>query len=186
MGQVKQGKSVSFFVRGDYGIGKSSLARYLTWEAETQHGLFPIYAQLAGCKSLDDVAVAILRATIDTGLYNPKYWKEYLGKFLGDFIGEVEIMGFGYDFNKLKRKAPELVSHHGLLSFLRAIHTKLKQDKFCGIFLIFDEINGIASNPDFAQFLKGLWDTNAMQKKRSAGSDIDDALWCRATTYRAD
>jgi len=33
MGQVKQNKSVSFFVRGDYGIGKSSLARFLAWEA---------------------------------------------------------------------------------------------------------------------------------------------------------
>jgi hypothetical protein len=167
MGQVKQGKSVSFFVRGNYGIGKSSLARYLAWEAEAQHDIFPIYAQLAGCKSLDDVAVAILQATIDTELYNPKRWKEHLGKFLGDFIGEAEIMGFGYNFEKLRRKAPELVSHHGLLSFLRAIHSRLKQNKFCGIFLILDEINGITSNPDFAQFLKGLWDTNAIQKEEA-------------------
>jgi len=167
MGQVRQGKSVSFFVRGDYGIGKSSLARYLAFGEAPKYGIFPIYAQLAGCKSLDDVAIAILRATIETGFYNPKGWKERLGKFLGDFIGDPEFMGFRYDFNQLKRRAPEIASHHGLLNFLHVIYTKLKEDEFRGIFLILDEINGIVSNPDFAQFLKGLWDANAMQMEDS-------------------
>jgi hypothetical protein len=165
MGQVKQGKSVSFFVRGDYGIGKSSLARYLAWKAETEHGLFPVYAQLAGCKSLNDVAVAILQAVIDAEIYNPKRWKEHLGKFLGDFLGEVEIMGFGYNFEKLRQQAPNIVSHQGLLHFLRAIYTRVKRSESYGIFLILDEINGMASQVDFAQFLKGLWDTNAVQSK---------------------
>ena len=167
MGQVKQGKSVSFFVRGDYGIGKSSLARFLAWKAETQHGLFPVYAQLAGCKSLNDIAVAVLQAVIDTELYNPKLWKEHLGEFLGNFIGEVEIPGFGYNFEKLRRQAPNLVSHHGLLHFLRSIYTKIKSGESNGIFLILDEIHGVASQSEFAQFLKGLWDTNAMQGKDS-------------------
>ena len=165
MGQVKQGKSVSFFVRGDYGIGKSSLARFLTWEANTQHGLFPIYAQLAGCKSLDDVAVAILQAVIDARIYNPMRWKERLGEFLGKFIGEVEILGFGYNFEKLRLQAPNLVTHHGLLHFLQSIFSKIKSSESYGIFLILDEINGVALQSEFAQFLKGLWDSNAMQSK---------------------
>jgi hypothetical protein len=184
MGQVKQGKSVSFFVRGDYGIGKSSLACYLSWEAETRHGLFPVYAQLAGCKSLDDVAVAILQAVIDTEIYNPKRWREYLGKFLGDFIGEVEFLGFGYNFEKLRRRAPDLVSHQGLLNFFRMIYMKLKQGELWGIFLILDEINGVASHTDFARFLKGLWDMNAMQGVRKTSSIADDAVRSRAETQR--
>jgi len=165
MEQVKLKKSVSFFVRGDYGIGKSSLARYLAWKADTQHSLFPIYAQLAGCKSLNDAAVAILQAVIDTEIYNPKRWKERLREFLGRFIGEVEILGFGYNFEKLRKQAPNLVTHHGLLHFLRSIYNIIKQNESNGIFLILDEINGIASQSEFAQFLKGLWDSNAMQSE---------------------
>ena len=165
MEQVKLKKSVSFFVRGDYGIGKSSLARFLAWKADTQHGLFPVYAQLAGCKSLNDVAVAILQAVIDAEIYNPKRWKERLREFLGRFIGEVEILGFGYNFEKLRQQAPNLVTHHGLLHFLRSIFSIIKSNESNGIFLILDEINGIASQSEFAQFLKGLWDSNAMQNE---------------------
>jgi len=46
VGQVGRGKPVAVYVQGEYGIGKSSLARYLQFLAAEKHGLLPIYASL--------------------------------------------------------------------------------------------------------------------------------------------
>ncbi|OGX38831.1 MAG: hypothetical protein A3C53_07000 [Omnitrophica WOR_2 bacterium RIFCSPHIGHO2_02_FULL_68_15] len=55
-----------------------------------------------------------------------------------------------------------LASASGILPFLREAVERLKETGVRGIFLILDEINGIASNPKFAHFIKGIVDTNAM------------------------
>jgi len=44
--QVAGGKPISVFVEGEYGIGKSSVARYVQTLAEKEFGLHGIYAVL--------------------------------------------------------------------------------------------------------------------------------------------
>jgi len=46
VGQVAQGKPVSVFLEGEYGIGKTSFARFTQWMAERNNGLLGIYATL--------------------------------------------------------------------------------------------------------------------------------------------
>ena len=72
VGQVAQGKPVTVFLEGEYGIGKTSIARYIQWMAESQNRLLGIYATLDRTESLDDVGAAVLEATLRTGIYNPK------------------------------------------------------------------------------------------------------------------
>jgi hypothetical protein len=45
------------------------------------------------------------------------------------------------------------------------IRQQLKHREVQGIFLVLDEIDGIAKDPEFAHFLKGLIDANAMQRE---------------------
>lgn len=52
----------------------------------------------------------------------------------------------------------------GILPFLRDTLYHLKDTGTKGIILVLDEINGIISNPQFAHFIKGLVDTNALSK----------------------
>lgn len=73
VGQTELGKPTSFFVQGEYGIGKSSIARFTQTIAEQEHGLIGIYATLGGVKTLTDLATALLEATLRSGLYDPTW-----------------------------------------------------------------------------------------------------------------
>jgi len=62
--QVTAGKPVSIFVEGEYGIGKSSIAGFVQWWAEREHGLHAIYASLGAAQTLDDVGATVLEGTL--------------------------------------------------------------------------------------------------------------------------
>src|SRR5262249_11479309 len=70
--EVGEGKPVAFFVQGEYGIGKSSVASFVQWLAEKEYGLLSIYASLGGAKNLTDVATAILQATVRSGIFDAR------------------------------------------------------------------------------------------------------------------
>ena len=162
--QVAQGKPVAIYVQGEYGIGKSSLAGYVQALAEIQHGLHGIYASLGGVTDLTDLAVAVMEATLRSGALTPGRG-EKLRNWLANYIGKPEFFGFSYDVGALRRDAPSLSTHIGMLGFLSEVKARLEETGVKGIFLVLDEINGISANPKFAYFIKGLVDTNAMAKQ---------------------
>ena len=61
-GQVAKGKPIAIFVQGEYGIGKSSIAVFTQAAAAQNYGLHPIYLQLGGAQSLEEVCYGSLRA----------------------------------------------------------------------------------------------------------------------------
>ena len=165
VGQVSHGGQAAFFVTGEYGIGKSSIAGRVQRIAEDEAGLVGIHATLGGAKTLADVAERILEATVRTGIYDPTR-REQLLDWLGKAIGQVEAHGFKIDLDWLKRTAPGLASATQILGFLEGIRDRVTtRGGGKGVFLILDEINGIAGDPAFAQFLKSLIDTNALGRK---------------------
>jgi hypothetical protein len=158
VGQVAQGKPVTVFLEGEYGIGKTSIARFVQYVAERQNGLVGIYATLDRAENLDDVGAAILEATLKTGAYNPRIG-EKIRAGMAKYIGEQQLFGVTIHAEALKREAPNVT--RGLLPFLKETLDKAKGDGIVGIFLVLDEINGIARHPQFASYLKGLIDSNA-------------------------
>jgi hypothetical protein len=162
--QVASGKPVAMFIQGEYGIGKSSIAGFTQWLAEKDHGLHGIYAPLGGCKGLADLPAAVLQAVLRSGAFDPKK-SERVRNWLAHYIGRQELFGLTLDFEALKKDAPNISTPYGLLGFLSEAHERLKDVGIKGIFLVLDEINGITEDPQFAYFLKGLVDTNAMSPK---------------------
>ena len=160
VGQVAAGKPSAFFVQGEYGIGKSSIAGYAQSVAERENGLHAIYATLGAVETMDGVGAAILEATVRSGILRPKQRMEVIRHWLSKYIGEQSLFGVTLRADKLKEDAPKISS--GILPFLCEVLEKLKDDGVKGIFLVLDEINGITRDPKFAHFLKGLVDTNAM------------------------
>jgi Cdc6-like AAA superfamily ATPase len=151
--QVRSGKPIAMYIQGEYGIGKTSIANFVKWIAEAKHNLYGIYATLGGATKLDDVGEAILRATVQSGALDPRIadrFKDLIGKYVGD----QSFYGLNIHLATLKADAPSIA--HGALPFLRQILDRLSPDGVKGIMLILDEINGIASNPAFAHFLKSL------------------------------
>lgn len=160
--QVAEGKPIAMYVQGEYGIGKSSIGGFASWLAENKYGLHSIYAPLGGADSLDDLGLVVLEATIRSGAFDPSR-AEKLRNWLGKYIGEQNLFGITLHAEALKKDAPSVAT--GLLPFLGDAYARLKETGVKGIMLVLDEINGIAGNPKFAHFIKGLVDTNAMARE---------------------
>jgi hypothetical protein len=150
------------YVQGEYGIGKSSIAGFVQWLADRGNRLHSIYAPLGGTETLDQVGAAVLEATLRSGALNPTK-SEKICSFLRKYVGEQSLFGFTINAEALKKDAPTNAS--GMLPFLKEVVERLKETGIKGVFLVFDEINGIAANPKFAHFIKGIVDTNAMSKE---------------------
>jgi AAA ATPase domain len=164
-GQTALGKPTAFFVQGEYGIGKSSIALYVQKAAELKHKMIGLYAPLGGVKSLADLAAAILEATLRSGIYDPT-WREQIQGWLGKYVGKQTIFGMSINFEALKLDSPKLASPTQILGFLQEVEKRNATARGGnGVFLILDEINGIASEPTFAHFLKSLIDLNALSAK---------------------
>ena len=156
--QVAQGKPVSVFLEGEYGIGKTSVARFTQWLAERNNGLLGIYATLERAESMDDVGAAILEATLRLGAYNPKLG-EKVREGMAKFVGQQSLFGLTIHAEALRQEAPNVT--RGLLPFLGQTLERVRSDGATGVFLVLDEINGLANNPKFAPFLKAVVDSNA-------------------------
>jgi AAA ATPase domain len=161
--QVADGRQHQIFVQGDFGIGKSSIARFTQNLAEEQHGLLRLYASLAGAETLDDLATAVMEAALRSKATEPSRL-DRVRDLLARYLGKQNLFGVGINFEALKREPPNLKSPAQILSFLEALRGYGHQaDK--GVFLVLDEINGIAAVPQFARLLKGLVDTNALHSR---------------------
>ena len=161
-GQVAAGKPVAVYIQGEYGIGKSSIAGFAQRLAERTYGLHGIYATLGGAQTLDDVGAAVLKGTLDSGVFNPTR-AEKIAEWLGKAVGEQTIFGVKVHAEALKREAPTVAS--GMLPFLTEALRRLSDTGARGIVLTLDEINGISTNPQFAHFVKALVDSNALSAK---------------------
>lgn len=164
VGQVASGKPVAMFIQGEYGIGKSSIASFVRSLAEKSYGLHGIYAPLGGARSLSDVASAVLEATLRSGAFDPKR-SEKVRQWLAKYIGKQELFGFTINAEALKQDAPNLSSPFGMLGFLSEATKRLEDTGVKGVLLILDEINGITADAQFAHFIKGLVDTNAVSQE---------------------
>lgn len=162
VGQVEAGKPIALYIQGEYGIGKSSIAGFVQWLAEKEHSLHGIYAPLGGARTLEDVAAAILEATIRSGALNPNR-SDALRQWLARYVGQQSLFGITLHADALKRDAPSIAK--GMLPFLHEVFERLQGTDVKGLFLVLDEINGVTADPQFAHFIKGIVDTNAMSRK---------------------
>ncbi len=120
VGQVMAGKPVAVFVQGEYGIGKSSIARYTQAAAElgtNGQSLYGIYATVGGAKSVQDVAAFVLEATVRAGAYEHTK-AEKVRNWLAKYVGEQSLFGVKINLQSLRADAPELSSPMGMLRFL--------------------------------------------------------------------
>ena len=103
-------------------------------------------------------------ATIRSGAFDPKK-SEMIRGWLAKYIGKQELFGLTLDLAALKRDEPTLSTAFGMLSFLREARERLRDIGVTGLFLVLDEINGVTGDPQFAHFIKGMVDANAMTKE---------------------
>jgi len=162
LNQIGYGRQKALFLIGEYGIGKSSLAVFVKKNAEINNRLLGIYVLLGRIKDLNGLATKTVEVVIREGIYQPTL-SEKIRDFLSKYIGKQDLFGITINFEALKRDGPDISK--GFLPFLKELYFRVKDSGIKGIMLIFDEINGISANPDFAYFIKSLVDENAVSSE---------------------
>ena len=148
------------WISGERGMGKSSLASFIGYLAERDEKAVVAHVHLGGVRDLEGlVREAHLQLLKDN---ESKSW----GKALWGAFGErVERVGlFGTEI-KLKTTQDELSAT--VSSFSDSLGHILKNAAKSRkvMVLIFDDINGLAENPDFAHWLKSMVDSEATSRR---------------------
>lgn len=151
------------WISGERGIGKSSLAALIASIAESEEKAIVAHVHLGEVQQLTDLAhkthTQILRDNPET-----KSWGSNLWSFLGERIEKVGA--FGLEF-KLTLSKDELSSTvRDFTNTLGAIVKTAGNDREM-ILIVFDDINGLAARPQFANWLKSMVDSEATSRREN-------------------
>ena len=141
------------FVSGERGIGKSSLARFVRHLVEQNDGAVGCHVFLGGVHDLGQA----LRRTFERLLNEStdKPWHQKLRGFFGDRVRKVGLFGVTLELNLQERDLATI--KHGFVSSVRRLLESLAEHKR-SLFLILDDINGLAGSDEFANWLKSTVD----------------------------
>jgi len=160
--QVAGGKPQAVFVTGEYGIGKSSLARFVRVLSESEPGLLGFHVMLGDADSLEDLAVRTVQTVVNAEAAKPTV-SETIRNLLAEYIGQQSLFGITLHLEKLRSDAADI--SRGYLPFLQKLYRQIEGKGYRGLMVILDEINGLAGKDVFARFLKNLIDENALSDR---------------------
>jgi LmbE family N-acetylglucosaminyl deacetylase len=144
------------FLVGERGIGKSSLASIARSRAENEHQALGVHTYLSGAASLEDAVRSVFDRLLNT-VAATSLFEKVKGLF-GKYIRKVELFSLRLEFAPPEDELRALV--HNFAAALRAVIDKIRDDKKL-LFPVFDDLNGLAHLPAFANWLKSLVDEMA-------------------------
>lgn len=148
------------FLLGERGIGKSSLASFVRFLSERDYQVLGLHTFLGGVTSLEEMVRRVFDRLLKESV--GKSWHGTVRQFFGNHIREVGLFGISLEFGAPTQDLRRMV--HDFAPALRNLVDRVKEEKK-GIFLILDDINGLASSPDFANWLKSLVDEIATSQQ---------------------
>lgn len=147
------GKLQVAFLEGERGIGKSSLAAFVRFAAERSHNVLGLHTFLGGVKSLEEMTRRVFDRLLKESL--GKSWENKIKEFFGSSIKQVGLFGVSIEFGAPEKDLRRMV--HDFVPALRNLSDRLKEEKKA-IFLVLDDINGLAESLEFANWVKSLVD----------------------------
>ena len=156
--QAASGSQENVFLTGDRGIGKSSFASIVRQLAGLNHDMVGIHVFLGGVTTLEELVRRILEELVKVGWDKP--WSDRVSEILGDHVRQVGLFGIKIEFqpeqddlSQIARRFPEALGE---------FVARITEDKR-GVFIILDDINGLAENDLFANWYKSVVDQIATQ-----------------------
>ena len=152
MNKARAGNVQHYFLTGNKGMGKTSLAQFVKEYVEINYGMMGIYVSNKGNDSLNSLISAIIQAFLNK---IPRDSLMDKVKSLFSSIESIEIRGTRVNFkpdedliNDIERDFPY---------FLNQIINDLPPNN--GVFLIIDDINGLSESKKFVDWYKRFADT---------------------------
>lgn len=154
--QAAAGRLQNVFLSGDRGMGKSSFAAYLRQIAIKRNNMAGVHTYLGGVTSLEDLVRHVLDEVLRES--QEQDWFERISELFGDQIREVGMFGISVKFDPPREDLTVLVRNFpDVLGNLVASISEKKS----GLFLVLDDIDGLADTPDFANWYKSFADSVA-------------------------
>jgi hypothetical protein len=148
------------FLTGERGIGKSSLAAFVRYLGERDYQVLGIHTFLGGVTSLEEMVRRIfdrlLKESID------KSWQKKIERFFGNHIREIGLFGISLEFEVREEDLKRMV--HDFVPSIRRLVEEVRDEKK-SLFIILDDINGLATSKEFAEWLKSLVDEIATAQR---------------------
>ena len=164
MGMVKASTNGAFkigFVGGERGIGKSSIASLVRYLVERDAGVAGCHVFLGGVQDhremLRKTFAEILKESVD------KPWHNKLIDLFGSRVRQVGLFGVRFELN-LEESEMASIDQSFVASTEKLIDSLGEHRK--ALFLILDDINGLTSSADFANWLKSTVDSIAVSQKK--------------------
>ena len=144
------------FLTGERGIGKTSLARVAARVSEQEYGLLALYVGLGGAADPEEV----VRRTLDrlAKVARAEPWWDSAKKLFGDRIRQVGLFSASVEFAPRPEELTSVTNQFD--DALRQVIKALPEHRR-GLFVVLDDINGLADSPAFATWLKNFVDTVA-------------------------
>lgn len=148
------------FVTGERGIGKSSLVSFVRHLVDREQAVAGCHAFLGGVRELPEM----VRRTFDRLLKDSieKPWHSKVREFFGQHVREVGLFGISMELS-LSPQDLSMITHDFVPS-IRRLLDRLSGDRRA-LLLILDDINGLASCDDFANWLKSVVDEIATSRQ---------------------
>lgn len=148
-----QGRFKIGFVSGERGIGKSSLVSFVRHLSDRESDVAGCHVFLGGVRELNEMVRRTFDRLLKESLDKP--WHSRVKEFFGGYVREVGLFGITLELD-LKGHNLSVITNDFVPSIRRLLE-KLKGQK-TSLLLILDDINGLASAEDFANWLKSIVD----------------------------
>jgi len=155
-----KGEVQHFFLTGNKGMGKTSIADFIIRFVSKKYNMTYAYVSNKGNDSVDKLASNIMKELLEK--VPEKSFNEKLTSWFGTHVSEIQVMGTKVNFNIDEEK--ELNIKENFPKYLNLAYSDLKE-KYDGIFVIIDDINGLSESREFVDWYKNLSDTLAINYK---------------------
>ncbi len=159
---VKSGNPQHFFITGKRGMGKTSLAHYISDFARNNYSMVTAHIMNDGVHDIDELVIQIIERILNA--IRPEKWSNKVFNLIGNYIDSV---GFGGLNIKFKPPEDELKNIKDNLAFYLSDLVESFKDKD-GLFIVIDDINGLSDTPEFADWYKSFADTLATSVKKAS------------------
>jgi len=165
VGEVQNNNVRIIFIRGERGIGKTSLAKYARVMAERQFGIIGFHLFLGGRtgpKTKTEFIYSVVEKMIQAKSAVASLMKR-IREYFEKYIIEVDFGILNIKSKELSHSLPKNGSQFlkFIQKFTEALYKGEEEDK--GIMLILDELDSVGLTPFFSDFIKEINDTSASE-----------------------